>query len=291
MKIPDNGKKSFFEKIAVAVAFSPRCESIIAEAKDLHNKFNSQIIFIHVGSKSLQHEQYLKDLISRFDFDSTKTSIIWREGDTVEQINAVCTEENVDLLVAGALEKESLFSYFLGNTARKLCRKCRCSILMLTEPSIHPVGFKKIISQGAANKKSKLNIETAIEIARAYGVKEVVVVKEADLSKLALTRRENQEIPENINLGETFISESNIEFEDLVKEINESDVSLTIENIEGKPGYVICQYAKKIEADLLVLNSSDRIPNFLDRVFPSDIEYALAELPCNVLITHFKDND
>jgi hypothetical protein len=38
-----------FEKIAVAVAFSPRIEAILAQAKELQKIFNSHLIFIHVG--------------------------------------------------------------------------------------------------------------------------------------------------------------------------------------------------------------------------------------------------
>ena len=56
------------------------------------------------------------------------------------------------------------------------------------------------------------------------------------------------------------------------------------ERIEGKPGYVISKFAREKNADLLVLNSPDKQMNLIDRVFPHDIEFALADLPCNLLI-------
>jgi nucleotide-binding universal stress UspA family protein len=65
-------------------------------------------------------------------------------------------------------------------------------------------------------------------------------------------------------------------------------LQINTERIEGKPGYVISKYAREKEADLLVVNSPDKPMNLLDRVFPHDIEYALAELPCNLLIVHPK---
>ena len=52
-----------FNKIAVAIAFSPRLEAILAESKRLQEKFKAQMIFIHVGEKNLQQEQYLKHLL------------------------------------------------------------------------------------------------------------------------------------------------------------------------------------------------------------------------------------
>jgi hypothetical protein len=48
------------------------------------------------------------------------------------------------------------------------------------------------------------------------------------------------------------------------------------------------QFAGENSADLLVLNSPDRKMNILDRVFPHDIEHALADLPCNLLIVNPK---
>jgi len=41
-----------FGKIAIAVAFSPRCEAILAEARLLHQKLGAQMFFVHVGKKA-----------------------------------------------------------------------------------------------------------------------------------------------------------------------------------------------------------------------------------------------
>ena len=48
-----NSVDSPFKKIAVAVAFSPRCEALLAEARQLQDKLNAQMLFIHVGKKTL----------------------------------------------------------------------------------------------------------------------------------------------------------------------------------------------------------------------------------------------
>ena len=41
-----------FETIAVAVAFSPRLEAILCEAKYLSELFNAKILLLHVGKKN-----------------------------------------------------------------------------------------------------------------------------------------------------------------------------------------------------------------------------------------------
>jgi hypothetical protein len=56
-----------FAKIAIAVAFSPRCEAILAEARLLHQRFGAQMFFIHIGKKSLQEEQYCDEYLKLED--------------------------------------------------------------------------------------------------------------------------------------------------------------------------------------------------------------------------------
>ena len=61
---------------------------------------------------------------------------------------------------------------------------------------------------------------------------------------------------------------------------------VTDKNIKGKPGYAISKFSKDKKADLLVINSPDTHLNVFDRIFAHDIEYILADLPCNLLIVH-----
>ncbi len=273
-----------FRKIAVAVAFSPRCEALIAEAKLLQDCLKASMIFVHVGKKSLQEEQYLKHLLHRFGLDSANNSVIWEEGDPVETILQVCQKEEVDLLVAGALEKEGLVKYFLGGVSRKLSRRAKCSMLMLTEPSIHPGGFKHLVVEGSDHPKSDYTIATAIALGRAFKIEELDIVQETDLSKMALLRHEELKQNEAEEIREKFLQEENQKLEDILSCKDCTGLNINTERIEGKPGYVISKFARDKNADLLVLNSPDKQMGIIDRVFPHDIEYALADLPCNLLI-------
>jgi nucleotide-binding universal stress UspA family protein len=170
-----------FKKIAIAVAFSPRCEALLAEARQLQDKLGAQMVFIHIGKKTLHQEHYLKHLIHRFGLDLPNNKIIWEEGETVDTILEVCQQESIDLLVAGALEKENLLKYFLGGVARNLSRKVKCSMLMLTEPNIHPTGFKHLVVEGSDHPKSEYTIATAIAFGKAYQVKNIDIVQENGL--------------------------------------------------------------------------------------------------------------
>jgi nucleotide-binding universal stress UspA family protein len=280
-----------FEKIGIAIAFSPRCEALVAEAKWLQNTFQSKIVFIHVGKKSLQEEQYLKHLLHRFNLDQPETEILWKEGDPVDTIIEVVNSEKIDLLVAGALEKESLLKYVMGGVSRQLSRKIRCSMLMLTEPSIHPKGYNFLVVEGTDHPKTENTISIAINWAKASGSEHVDIIQESDLNKLALIRHDEWRENEVGEKKEAFLKEEDEKLEEILRCTDCGKLEINTERIEGKPGYVISKYAREKEADLLVVNSPDKPMNLLDRVFPHDIEYALAELPCNLLIVHPKGLD
>ena len=286
-----SNKELTFRKIAVAIAFSPRCEAMIAEAKLLQETFHSQLIFVHVGKKSLQEEQYLKHLLHRFKFDETSTSIIWEEGEPVETILKVCQNHKIDLLVAGALEKEGIIKYVFGGISRQLSRKAKCSMLMLIEPKIHPTGFKHLVVEGTDHPKTEYTIAKAVEIARAFGSKQIDIIQESDESKLALIRSEEFKEKEADDHKEALHKEEDEKLEEILRCTDCGELVMNTERIEGKPGYVISKFSKEKEADLLVLNSPDKSMNLFDRVFPHDIEYALSDLPCNLLIVHSKDSE
>lgn len=280
-----------FHKIAVAIGFSPRTEAIVAESARLQKLFNATIIFMHIGERKSEQVQFITDLMGRFGFNAGNHKMIWEEGDTVEKILEVCRDENVDLLVAGALEKESIFKYFFGGISRTLCRRAKCSMLMLKEPDVvsHPV--RHIVVEGSDHPKTAATIETAIYIGKKTNAEVVHVVQEHDMAKTALIRSdaftddEADDHKEKIQIEEVATLNSILACTDC------GTLKVQTERLEGKPGYVISNFARENKADLLVLNSPDTKLNLIDRVFPHDIEYALADLPCDLLIVHSKEEN
>ncbi|TAE77273.1 MAG: universal stress protein [Bacteroidetes bacterium] len=275
-----------FQKIAVAIGFTPRIEAILAESRRLQKIFQAQIIFIHIGEKSLQQEQYLKHLLHRFELDGSQHKLIWEQGDPVEKILEICKQEDVDLLVAGALERESMFKYFMGSIARNLCRKAKCSILMLREPEIQSKPVKRIVVEGSDNPKTVYTIETAIYVGKQAYANDVFVIQEQDAGKMALIRTDvftNNELDDH---KEKIVIEEVNKLNEILACTDCGGLRVNTERLEGKPGYVISNFAREHQADLLVLNSPDTKLNLLDRVFPHDIEYALADLPCDLMIIH-----
>jgi nucleotide-binding universal stress UspA family protein len=280
-----------FERIAVAVAFSPNTEAILAASKRLQDTFKAPLLFIHVGSHDMQQESYLKELLQRFQLNGIENEVVWETGDPVDKILEVCKDRQVDLLVAGALEKESLLKYFLGSVARKLCRKAKCSILMLREPDLLSRPFERIVVEGSDHPKTVNTIEAAIYVAKAAHARMVDVIQEEDPGKLALIRSDAFTDNEADNNREKVMKDEKEKLDEILRCTDCGNLKVNIERLEGKPGFVITKYARDNKADLLVLNSPDTKLNVIDRVFPHDIEFALADLPCDLMIIHSRIDD
>ncbi len=281
-------KELVFKKIGIAIAFSPRLESIIAEAAKMQVGLKSEMVFIHVGNKSEVDFKTINEYLEKYNL-LNNSKLIWQEGETVETILNICNEEQLDLLVAGALEKESLIKYIMGSVARKLSRKVKCSMLMLTEPKIESSPLKYIVVEGSNNPKTENTIAVAIEIAKAFKVKNVDVIQETDLNKAVLIRSDEFKENEVVKHKENLIEEEDKRLNYILSCNDCGNLKINIDRIEGKPGYIISKYAREHHADLLILNSPDRKMNLIDRVFPTDIEFALADLPCNLLLVNVKE--
>lgn len=279
-----------FETIAVAVSFSPQCKYVLSGAKQLADTLGATLILIHVGEKTSNNENILDTLMSEIGINANTTRVIWMEGDPVDTILKLCKLNIVDLLVLGAIEKENLIKFYLGSIARNISRKAKCSVLLLIKPDDQPQHFKKIIVNGVENPKTMHTINTSIYLAKNLNVKEVMIVNEVHVPGLAMAMAEDSTAPEAKEIKKNMAEENEESLHSMINKCDTADIKITDKLIKGKPGYAISKYAKDKKADLLVINSPDTNLNVFDRIFTHDIEFVLAELPCNVLIVHSRVN-
>lgn len=276
-----------FETIAVALGFTPRLEGVLAEAARLSKAFSATLVLMHVGERTPEKQGTLDKLVEKLGIEKMHYRLIWmEEGDPVETILRLCKLNIVDLLVLGALEKENLLTYYLGSVARNLSRKAKCSVLLLTHPSIEPRKFRKMVVTGVDNPKTIYTINTSLYFAKNMGVKEITIVSEVHTPGLAMTIADNSSAPEASKIKKEIVDGETSKLHSLLDKCNAQGVKVIEKTVTGKPGFAIRSYAENKKADLLVINSPDTQLNILDRIFTHDIEYILEDLPCDVLIVH-----
>ncbi len=275
-----------FDTIAVAISFSPRCQSLLAEAKRLSDVLGATLLLLHIGEKTKVKEEELDAIMEAVGVNSNHSRVIWMEGEPVDTILKLCKLNIVDLLVLGALEKENILKFYLGSIARNISRKAKCSVLLITNPSVESVKLKKIIVNGVENPKTIHTINTSLYLAKHLKVKDLSIIKEVDVSGIAMAIADNTTAPQTKEIKKNITDESEETLQMIIDKCDIGDINVTDKIIKGKPGYAISKFAKDKKADLLVINSPDTHLNVFDRIFTHDIEYILADLPCNVLIVH-----
>src|SRR5260370_21395588 len=87
-----------FQKIGLAIAFSPTAEAMLAEAARLAQLFSAELVLIHVGDRSAKAEQKISTMAEAVQLTDYK--VIWRNGVPEKEILNACREKNIDLLIA-----------------------------------------------------------------------------------------------------------------------------------------------------------------------------------------------
>jgi len=72
----------------------------------------------------------------------------------------------------------------------------------------------------------------------------------------------------------------------MLNQIPHKELKINIKVVTGKSGFELAQFTKRKAADLLVVSAPPMRLSLLDRLFPHDLEYIFADLPCNVLVVH-----
>lgn len=276
--------KSLIRKIGVAIAFSPRIQALLAEAARFKMLWNAELILIHVGEHTEKETAILQQLLQDVGLSVSDVHVRWLQGKPAEQILNACKQEQVDLLLAGALKKENLVKYYLGSVALKILRKADCSVLMLTDPAVQPMPFKNIV----VNAEESSFVEDALATACYIGKKEksswLHVVREIKMYGLTMSAAEQCTEQEYEALRNSLVQDEVKTVEQVLQRIPHEGLKVNIKLVSGKSGFELAKFAERKHADLLVVGAPARKFSFFDRVFPHDLEYIFADLPCNLLV-------
>lgn len=273
-----------FQKIALAIAFSPRMEALMCETKRFARLFNAEVIFIHIGEKIEEEEIELNRIFEKNGFDLSKITVIWEDGNPSKKIISICKRENVDLLVTGALKKETFFKYHFSSIARKMMRRSDISLMVLIDPKINPKPFHNIVINGTDDPKTAEIIKKGIALANLEKAKLVHILNEIQLLGLRMSMA-GEDIASKVEDTRRRLVQDEVEkIENILNEIDRNDLKINIKIVSGKPGYEISRFTERAKADLLVLRAPNHKLNLFDRFFPHDLEFILNDLPTNLLI-------
>ncbi len=266
--------------VAIAVAFSPTMEALLAEAVRIRNLFDAKIILIHVGEKTEEKEININRLAEYHNLHNV--IIVWKKGNTVEKIIEACDTFKVDLLIAGALIKDNIFTYYMGSIARDIIRQSHCNVLLIMKPNHHPKPFSKVVLNLVEGEAAGRFFDQSMEFVKKEKLERLYITRECDLHGFKRMMNEDLTETEAQQLNKEMILEDKSVFQYVEGKLK--NVPYVTKMLAGKPGVEVSNFAKEVEADLLVICAPGKKYNLIDRIFPHDLEHILADLPANILM-------
>jgi nucleotide-binding universal stress UspA family protein len=267
-----------YKTIAVATTFSPRFKQVLAEAKRIRDRFSADLSLIHVGTRNEDTPGKFAQVLAELELPAN-SAIHYEQGDPAEAILALLTREKIDMLIAGALEKEIVLHQFLGNVARRLVREANCSVMLFTHPQKHPKPLRRIVfiadhsQQGLAALKTTLMLAEAESCERLYVIGINTAFDEARASIAGDATGSPTHKPNH---------DEEDPLEEFVLSAGATEVPIETRVIRGATGLAASDFVRSVEADLLVVPLHK--PRETVQQLPSNIAWVSDVIPCNLWI-------
>jgi len=267
-----------YKTIAVATTFSPRFKHVLAEAKRIRDHFAAELHLIYVGRRDEETPRKFSDVIAELELPAN-SPIHYEDGDPAEAILATLARENIDMLVAGALEKEVVLHPFLGNVARRLVREANCSVMLFTHPEKKPKPLRRIVFIADHSKQGLVALKTTLMLAEAEPCERLYVIgiiTAFDDARASIAGETTGNATHKPNNGE----EDSLE--EFVLSAGATEVPIETRFIRGATGLAASDFVRSVEADLLVVP----LPKTRETVqrLPTNIAWVSDVIPCNLWI-------
>jgi len=267
-----------YKTIAVATTFSPRFKHVLAEAKRIRDRFGAELHLIYVGRRNEETSKRFSDVLAELELPAD-SPIHYEEGDPAEAILAALARENIDVLVAGALEKEIVLHSFLGNVARRLVQEANCSVILFTAPQKRPKPLRRIVFIADHSQQGLVALKTTLMLAEAESCERLYVIgiiTAFDEARASIAVDATGSATHKPNHGEED------PLEEFVLSAGATEVPIETRFIKGATGLAASDFVRSVEADLLVVP----LPKSRETVqeLPSNIAWVSDVIPCNLWI-------
>ena len=266
-----------YRTIAVASTFSPRFKQVLSEAKRIRDRFVSDLHVIYVGEHNEETAKKFGDAFAQLQLPGNSI-IHYQQGDPADAILRVLVEDKIDMIVAGALEKEIVLHRFLGNVARRLVREAACSVMLFTRPASEPKPLRRIVFVADYSEHALGALKTTLPLALAESCERLYVIRIITTFDQA---RASRRADAGCNKPKSDEDEE-AALEKFVLSAGATEVPIETRCIRGNTGLAASDFVQSIEADLLVVPveandaSSGQLPN--------NIAWITDIIPCNLWV-------
>ena len=268
-----------YKRIAVASAFSPRFEQVLAEAKRVRDRLGSELNLIYVGEKDAATTQRFATALAEISLPADSI-IHYQQGSPAEAIMEAARANGVELIVAGALEKEVVLRSFLGNVARRLVREASCSVMLFTKPDRDPKPLRRIVFfVPEYSEYVQRALQQTLSLAnkeQSEGVYVIRVYTTFDAARATLSGQSDQPAKNRT------LDQEEAALEGFIDAAGETHVPVEGRCIRGNTGFAASDFVQAVEADLLVVPVEPG--RTAKSELPPHIAWVTDVIPCNLWV-------
>jgi len=257
--------------IAVASTFSPRFIQVLAEAKRISSRFGCDLSLIYVGENNEETAIRFQHAFKQLAL-SPDTIIHYEQGDPADAILRSLREHKIDMIVAGALEKQLILHPFLGNVARRLVRDAECSVMLFTHPEIEPKPLRKMVFLTDHSPHACEALKHTLRLAAAEATESLYVIRVITAFDEARAKAQREHERSKTSDAEEAA------LEEFVLSAGATGVPIEARCIRGNTGFAAADFVQSIGADLLVVP----VTPSTERQLPTNIAWLRDVIPCNL---------
>jgi nucleotide-binding universal stress UspA family protein len=266
-----------YRSIAVAAAFSPRFHQVLAEARRIRDRFDATLSMIYVGRRDAVTTQRFREAFSKLKLPLDST-IHYEEGEPAAGILAAARKHQVELIIAGALEKEVILRPFLGGVARRLAREASCSVMLFTTPELKPKPLKHIAFLAEYSEHAQSALRRTLRLAERESCERLYVIRLHTSFDKARARRRAK----GSRTSAPTLAEEEIALQEFILAAGPTPVPIEARCILGNTGFAASDFVQSVEANLLVVPLEPK--SEAEAALPPQIGWITDVIPCNLWI-------
>ncbi len=274
-----------FNKIGLALTFSPSMKYNLKTALHLKELFNSELCIIHSSQNIKEDKKRFESILNELNVDLSSIKLLSKPGDPAKVILEIAEKEKIDLLIAGALEKENLLKQYIGSVSRKLMNEAKCSVLILRKSEFDYQNFKKFCVVVNYTSEYENALVTAYRFAELEKAKIFSLIRDLWIPGLSLTNFDDGSINSAESAKKELINDETDKIKIFIKELNiGNSVPIRIECFYEKNSINLSSYVKQHNADVLVISKQTKKSSIFNRLIVDEFKNIYDDLPSNLLI-------
>lgn len=253
---------------------------VLAEAKRIRDRLCQQLQLIYVGNCDEETSRRFSSALLELALPEDSTIHYQQGDDPAFAILEAARLNAIDLLVAGALEKEVVLHPFLGNVARTLVRDANCSVILFTKPESEPKRLDRIVFLAEYTDHGRSALLKALRLAALEDCEKLYVIRVYTTFDEARAKARADQ-PQAGNEGARTLEEEEIALENFIDSAGPNDVPIEARCIRGNTGYAALDFIKSVEAGLLAVPVD---PEACGEGLPTHVTWITDVIPCSLWV-------